>query len=112
MDVLAIAGITCGLTALLAAGGFAGGFIKVGRTVGRIETEVTSTKSSITALTSTVKSNQDKNDISLENIHASISSCTKVIGDQGAEIANIQGYLNGKNAKSPVRRRRTRKKTE
>ena len=103
MEALAVAGITFGVTALLAAGTFSGWSTKIGRTVGRIETDVKATKNDMAELKITVKEGQEKNDADHEKIYGRVN-------DQGVELANLQGYLNGKDAKNQVRKRRTKKK--
>lgn len=106
MEQIAIAGVGLGLTALALMGGFIAffsrSFLGAGRTLGNIEADVKATKVDVLELKTTVKDGQSRNDADHDKIFSKVD-------EHGAELANIQGYLNGKDAKNQVRKHRTKK---
>ena len=102
MDAIAVAGITFGVTAIIAAGTFSGWSTKIGRTLGGIETEVKSTKTDVTELKTELKEGRIKNDEDHDKIFSKVN-------EHAIELAKIQGYHNGSKAE-PIKR--TRKKKE
>ena len=109
MEQVALAGVGLGLTAIGLVGGFIAifsrSFLGAGRTLGNIEADVKATKVDVLELKTTVKDGQDRNDADHNKIFSKVN-------EHGTELANIQGYLNGKDAKNQVRKRRTKKKAE